>query len=91
MGHQHRQQRRLRLPEYCQPCPAEVPIPKIFRPYDQAAIFDNFEPFFERYAEKVGQNRCQDCGACEAACPQKIHVRDWLKRIQAEYEQWSGK
>lgn len=77
--------------EYCQPCPAEVPIPKIFRPYDQAAIFDNFEPFFERYAEKVGQNRCQDCGACEAACPQKIHVRDWLKRIQAEYEQWSGK
>jgi len=73
--------------EYCQPCPAEVTIPKIFRPYDQASMFDNFAPYFKRYGETVGENKCQNCGACEAACPQKIPVREWLARIQKEYEE----
>lgn len=74
--------------EYCQPCPAGIPIPGIFRPYDKASMFDDFAPYFARYDAEKGKNICLDCGACESACPQHISVRDWLARIQEEYTQF---
>ena len=70
--------------EYCQPCPAEVKIPNIFRRYDQAAIFDDMPAFAAYYRKEVGENHCLECGACESACPQHIAIRDMLKQIQAE-------
>ena len=70
--------------EYCQPCPVEIKIPAIFRGYDQAAIFDNMQPFYDRYRKEFDASVCAECGACEAACPQHIAIRDMLKQIHAE-------
>ncbi len=71
--------------EYCMAgCPMEIKIPEIFRPYDNAAMFDTLPRFYERYRKDVGENKCIKCGACEAICPQKIHIRDWLDTICAE-------
>ena len=71
--------------EYCQPCPKEVHIPNIFRQYDTSAMFGSFEDFYTRY-NKNGREaeKCVKCGACEAACPQHISIRSWLKKINDE-------
>ncbi len=70
--------------EYCQPCPKEIRIPDIFRGYDNAAVFDNFAPFYERYMKERMAAKCVKCGACESACPQHISIRDWLETIDKE-------
>ena len=33
---------------------------------------------------------CVECGKCEAACPQKISIREDLKRVQREMEALAG-
>lgn len=71
--------------EYCMAgCPQEIKIPEIFRPYDNAAMFDELPRFYERYRRDVGENKCIKCGACESICPQKISIREWLATIDAE-------
>ena len=71
--------------EYCVAgCPAEIKIPEIFRPYDNAAMFDTLPRFYENYRKNIGENKCLQCGACEASCPQKIEIRKWLEVIDNE-------
>lgn len=70
--------------EYCQPCPNEVQIPRVFRGYDNANVFDNLEGFYKKYLETNEAQKCVKCGACESACPQHISIRDWLQKIDAE-------
>ena len=71
--------------EYCQPCPQEVTIPRLFCAYDTAAMFGDFDRFFRNYSEKRVAESCVGCGACESACPQHIQIRDWIQRIDREY------
>ena len=61
-------------------CPAGIPIPDIFalqnaklgeEPYDAAA----YGTFPATAAD------CVDCGQCEQACPQNLHIRDLLKEV----------
>jgi len=70
--------------EYCQPCPQEIRIPHIFRRYDNCAVFGGFDKFYENYKKDPVYEKCISCGACEAACPQNIKIRDWLKTIDEE-------
>ena len=72
---------------YCQPCPQGVRIPDIFR----------FANFYRVYGVKDWAKRqyemlrtgvfhgsadlCIECGQCEAKCPQKISIRDELKKV----------
>ncbi len=71
--------------EYCMAgCPMSIRIPEIFRPYDNAAMFDDLPRFYERYRKDVGGNECIKCGACESICPQKIEIRKWLDTIAQE-------
>jgi Predicted oxidoreductases of the aldo/keto reductase family len=67
--------------EYCQPCPMEIKIPNIFKGYDRALMFDKMDEFYKRYEKCT--DKCLECGACEAACPQHLPIIQYLKEIEA--------
>ena len=68
---------------YCQPCPKGIEIPEIFKLYNNAFIFDDFEESINHYAALIKPEtdpvRCTECGTCEDACPQGINVIEKLK------------
>ena len=73
--------------EYCMPCPQGIQIPRIFREYDTASMFGDFESFRRRYnAMEVHADTCVGCEACVAACPQhfKTPIPEMLKQIHEE-------
>lgn len=71
---------------YCQPCPAKIDIPRIFKDFTfhnvygltQAAKKDMDEYFF--FGGK-GVDDCINCGQCEKKCPQHLSIREELKRV----------
>lgn len=70
--------------KYCQPCPNNVAIPRIFDLYNQAMMFN--APGYARNAymqwvpEAERGDRCLACGECEAKCPQGIAIIEWLEK-----------
>lgn len=65
-------------------CPAGIDIPTLF-----ACLNDkrqNVEDAAGRYAQQsVKADSCVECGQCEAACPQHLHIRDLLKDMAAAF------
>ena len=72
--------------DYCQPCPMEVKIPRIFQGYDRANMFDTLDSFFERYKKDFSEFKCVECGACVSACPQHFAtpIPEMLRKIHEE-------
>jgi predicted aldo/keto reductase-like oxidoreductase len=72
---------------YCQPCPQGVLIPDVFGLYNEAGVFNAWEGSKRMYAGIVkaskDASRCAECGQCEAACPQRLHVIELLKEAHA--------
>lgn len=71
---------------YCQPCPEEVAIPKIFDRYNRGRVYGLWESARADYA-RIGTgwdkgskaDACTECGECEEKCPQNIPIRQQLK------------
>jgi predicted aldo/keto reductase-like oxidoreductase len=42
--------------------------------------------YFTFLKEDERPGNCSACGACEEKCPQKIPIREWLKKVQAFFE-----
>ncbi|MEG0768199.1 MAG: 4Fe-4S binding protein, partial [Clostridia bacterium] len=65
-----------------------VKITDIFRQYDENYMFDRmagFKAFYKGLCkEEADASRCVACGACMAACPQKIQITDMLQQIHQE-------
>ncbi len=72
--------------EYCQPCPFGVKIPSIISMYNALVSFGR-EKAKEEYKKLVadggGADKCTECGACEAICPQSIEI---IKVIKEAHE-----
>jgi predicted aldo/keto reductase-like oxidoreductase len=73
---------------YCQPCPKNIIIPKIFNMYTYHNVYgltDAARSEFEEYKKNPQKGalpeECVDCGMCEAKCPQHLKIRDELKRV----------
>ena len=76
---------------YCMPCPNGVAIPQIFRIYSEMTMYDEPEMAKKRYsggpmALKPTQwaSNCVECGKCVEACPQRIDIPTWLKKVHSE-------
>lgn len=74
--------------EYCMPCPHGVNIPRNFKIWNDYSIYQNEAQAKRRYwkdmAASERSDMCQECGACEAVCPQSIQIIRDLKRVTLE-------
>ena len=75
---------------YCMPCPSGVDIPGSFRIWNDYHIYQIYSFVQNRWEKELSADakpeNCVECGACEEQCPQKISIREHLKRVQAELD-----
>ena len=67
--------------DYCQPCPNQVNIPRIFELYNQAAMYnilDQSRNQYERMPMETRADMCITCQECEEKCPQHIPISTWM-------------
>lgn len=75
---------------YCQPCPKNINIPKIFQAYTYYNVYglkDAAKNAWKNYVENpknpgATSEVCVDCGHCEKKCPQHLKVRELLKKAE---------
>jgi len=72
--------------KYCQPCPAEINIPRIFEMwtyYNVYGLKDHAKRMMKGYLEKGGKTfaDCKQCGVCEKKCPQHLEIRANLEKV----------
>lgn len=75
--------------EYCQPCPSQVAISRIFELMNYYRVYGLKEYALREYQtigsgendEREKADACTECGRCEEQCPQKIEIIDKLKEI----------
>jgi len=69
--------------QYCQPCPNNVDIPRVFETYNGGVMLgaqDRARFLYSLQKETDRANNCQECGECEEQCPQQIEIIQWLKK-----------
>ncbi len=75
---------------YCMPCPAGVDIPGNFRVWNTYHMYQNYNMVKGSWERNLGDAKqaknCVKCGKCEKACPQKLHIREDLAKVQADLE-----
>lgn len=75
---------------YCMPCPAGVNIPGCFATWNTYHMYQNYNSVRWNWEVVLGDEHqpknCVQCGKCEAQCPQKIAIREDLKRVQADLD-----
>ena len=73
---------------YCQPCPVGIDIPCIFDQFTHHNVYgltQNAKNGWKHYVEnRKGKTSadCVNCGQCEKKCPQKLKIREELKRVE---------
>lgn len=77
---------------YCQPCPAGVDIPGIFRCYN-VCYTENYFTGMREYlmcttmrAKPANASLCRKCSQCEQHCPQGIEIRKELEQVVKHME-----
>ncbi|MBQ8598027.1 MAG: aldo/keto reductase [Lachnospiraceae bacterium] len=75
---------------YCMPCPAGVDIPGCFSAWNTYHVYQNYYAVNWKWETEMGEahqaKNCVECGKCEKACPQKLSVREDLKKVQADLD-----
>ena len=78
---------------YCVPCPNDVSIPRNFRMYNQAEIYDEYEKYKEIWDENMKDeskaSNCVKCGQCLEKCPQDLPIMDLLEDVSEYFEERS--
>lgn len=72
---------------YCMPCPKGVDIPRIFSIWNYFGKYENKGNALWGWNDLDAKNKpelCVECGLCEKQCPQKIAIREDLKKANAE-------
>ena len=74
--------------EYCLPCPADIPIPRMMDAYNMLILEGDKKAVLERLhwqwsMDKAVAGRCTACGACEERCTQHLPIMERLKEIRS--------
>jgi len=80
--------------KYCQPCPNNVNIPKIFEIYNEATVNEDPRAAFEYMMGMPAEQRadqCKECGECKEKCPQQIDIPEQLKKAHAALTKGGGR
>lgn len=71
---------------YCIPCPVGVDIPRNFRMFNTASVYDQWEKTAEGYGQLKPEQKasaCVSCKQCESRCPQQIPIAQVLTEVHA--------
>lgn len=75
---------------YCMPCPAGVNIPECFRAWNTYHMYQNYNVVKGKWEREIGDKaqakNCVKCGKCEQVCPQKLHIREDLEKVQEDLD-----
>ena len=75
---------------YCMPCPMGVNIPQnfaIWNRYHMYGTYSHVQYGWENgLKEEEKAKNCIECGKCETLCPQKLSIRQDLKKVQADLD-----
>ena len=72
--------------KYCQPCPADINIPRIFEMFTYYNVYglkDHAKNMMRDYLKNEGKtfSDCKNCGICEKKCPQHLEIRKNLDKV----------
>jgi hypothetical protein len=75
---------------YCMPCPHGVDIPRNFSLWNNYGMYHNpnelrFHYFGDMRNKQATAEYCKQCGLCETKCPQKLPIREHLKKLAGEF------
>lgn len=80
---------------YCMPCPHGVDIPTNFSIWNNYGIYRNINTTRWEIGSSLSEgeraSNCTECGLCESSCPQKIEIRQDLKRVHIDFEKITAK
>ncbi|MBU5302101.1 aldo/keto reductase [Eubacterium callanderi] len=72
---------------YCNGCPQIIPIPSIFKYYNEAFMYGDVAASRKKYRtnikNKFKADQCTGCGQCEEHCPQNLEIRALLTKAHA--------
>jgi len=75
---------------YCMPCPMGVNIPGCFSAWNTYHMYRNYKMVSGQWENSIGEKgqpkNCIECGKCEKACPQKLPIREDLKKVQKDFD-----
>ena len=78
--------------KYCMPCPAGVNIPQNFSIWNHYHMYGNEELTKNKIETSLPAEAradlCVQCGKCETVCPQKLSIREDLKRVTNDLKQF---
>lgn len=76
---------------YCMPFPGGVNIPKTFAVWNECSLYeisaDNCWSYKELIVSGETPDKCLQCGACEAACPQSLNIMESLQIAWSDLNQ----
>lgn len=71
-------------------CPKNISIPDLFAVMNTKQLYHDWNADYyynQVYTKNKGKaSECIECGKCEKACPQHLHIRDLLKDVAKEFE-----
>jgi predicted aldo/keto reductase-like oxidoreductase len=70
--------------DYCQPCPNQVKIPRLFELYNHSFMYNRLEinrREYERMPMEERADMCLTCGECEEKCPQHIAISSLMQVV----------
>jgi predicted aldo/keto reductase-like oxidoreductase len=73
---------------YCMPCASGVDIPDVLAALNNAAIWNDPNPWLTGYTRVNGKaGKCTECKECEEVCPQELPISTFMKEAVSLFKE----